>query len=291
MAIVESSLQSEFLSGTTVTRVGSFDNNPRGFKFEHFTAFTARKFAETKLCDIIETVVSVLDAIPLNNYGKDQLRRTIILEDVQGAQLECCFFDAWCNKFAKLHDKRESMGHVVMILQLCKVMYFNEKPFVSPAMYSTKLYLNDDIQEIAAFKQRSLVNLNSSSSQMDKVLSLYDLEFKQRLEMKILAVGVASLTPIQAHIWFCIPDTYCSLMEHGIPLHVYGTDIITVGQGCCEKRGMELMKKVANPRCLSYSIRTPFCIQLQTLEREQLVHGHLKTTSELSTKKKHSIQK
>ncbi|GJW80747.1 hypothetical protein Tco_0144722 [Tanacetum coccineum] len=65
--------------------------------------------------DVIGTVVSVLDAIPFNNYGKDQLRRTIILEDV--------------------------------------VQYFNAKPSVSPAMYSTKLYLNDDIEEIAAFRQ------------------------------------------------------------------------------------------------------------------------------------------
>ncbi|GKE03593.1 replication protein A 70 kDa DNA-binding subunit B [Tanacetum coccineum] len=132
-------------TGTTVTMVGSFDNNPRGFKFKHFTAFTARKFAETELYDVIGTVVSVSDAILFNNYWKDQLRRTIILEDVQGAQLECCFFDAWCNKFAKLHDERETMGHVVMILQSCKVKYFNEKPSVSPAMYSTKLYLNDEL--------------------------------------------------------------------------------------------------------------------------------------------------
>nr|GEZ43365.1 replication protein A 70 kDa DNA-binding subunit B [Tanacetum cinerariifolium] len=36
--------------GTTITRVGSFDNNPHGFKFEHFTAFTARKFIEIELC-------------------------------------------------------------------------------------------------------------------------------------------------------------------------------------------------------------------------------------------------
>ncbi|GKD48286.1 replication protein A 70 kDa DNA-binding subunit B [Tanacetum coccineum] len=107
-----------FFQGTTVTRVGSFDNNPRGFKFEHFSSFTARTFTETELCDVIGTVVSVSDAIPFNNYGKDQLRRTIILEDVHGAQLEC------------------------------------SKPSVSPAMYSTKLYLNDDIQEIAAFRQR-----------------------------------------------------------------------------------------------------------------------------------------
>ncbi|GKD97358.1 replication protein A 70 kDa DNA-binding subunit B [Tanacetum coccineum] len=72
-----------FFQGTTVTRVGSFDNNPHGFKFEHFTSFTSRTFKETELCDVIGTVVSVSDAIPFNNYGKDQLRRTIILEDVQ----------------------------------------------------------------------------------------------------------------------------------------------------------------------------------------------------------------
>ncbi|GJS42919.1 putative ribonuclease H-like domain-containing protein [Tanacetum coccineum] len=119
--------------GTTVTRVGSFDNNLRGFKFEHFIAFTARKFIKTELYDVIGTVVSVLDAIPFKNYGKDQLRRTIILEDVQGAQLEWWFFYAWCNKFAKLHDERESMGHVVIILQLCKVKYFNEKEGFDPA--------------------------------------------------------------------------------------------------------------------------------------------------------------
>nr|GEW63951.1 replication protein A 70 kDa DNA-binding subunit B [Tanacetum cinerariifolium] len=112
--------------GTTITRVGSFDNNPHGFKFEHFATFTTKTFTEKELCDVIGIVVSVSDAIPFNNYGKDQLRRTIILEDVQGAQLECCFL----------------------------MLGVTRNPSVSPAMYSTKLYLNDDIQEIAAFRQR-----------------------------------------------------------------------------------------------------------------------------------------
>ncbi|GJX95399.1 zinc finger, CCHC-type containing protein [Tanacetum coccineum] len=59
---------------------------------------------------VIGTVVSVSDAIPFNNYGKDQLRRTIILEDV----------------FSLSYMMRESQwGRVVMILQLCKVKYFN----------------------------------------------------------------------------------------------------------------------------------------------------------------------
>nr|GEZ23898.1 hypothetical protein [Tanacetum cinerariifolium] len=58
-----------------------FDNNPHGIKFKHFTAFTARNFTEIELCDVIGTVMS--DAIPFKNFKKDQLRRTIILEDVQ----------------------------------------------------------------------------------------------------------------------------------------------------------------------------------------------------------------
>ncbi|GJS71223.1 replication protein A 70 kDa DNA-binding subunit B [Tanacetum coccineum] len=64
------------------------------------------------------------------------------------------FFDGWAAKFDNLYLHREKMGHVVMILQLAKVKYFNEKPLVSPALYSTKLYLNDDTPEIAAFRQR-----------------------------------------------------------------------------------------------------------------------------------------
>ncbi|GJZ03581.1 replication protein A 70 kDa DNA-binding subunit B [Tanacetum coccineum] len=56
--------------------------------------------------------------------------------------------------FAKLLDETDSMGHVVMILQLAKVKYFNEKPSLSNAMYSTKVYINDGILKIAAFKQR-----------------------------------------------------------------------------------------------------------------------------------------
>ncbi|GJR39366.1 replication protein A 70 kDa DNA-binding subunit B [Tanacetum coccineum] len=77
-----------FFQGTTVTRVGSFDNNPRGFKFEHFSSFTSRTFTERELCDVIGTVVSVSNAIPFNNYGKDQLRRTIILEDLSDREKE-----------------------------------------------------------------------------------------------------------------------------------------------------------------------------------------------------------
>nr|GEZ76920.1 replication protein A 70 kDa DNA-binding subunit B [Tanacetum cinerariifolium] len=62
-------------------------------------------------------------------------------------------------KFAKLHNEKDSMGHVVMILQLAKDKQFNEKPCVSNAMYFIKFYINDDISEIDAFKQSWTVHL------------------------------------------------------------------------------------------------------------------------------------
>nr|GEU92778.1 replication protein A 70 kDa DNA-binding subunit B [Tanacetum cinerariifolium] len=46
--------------------------------------------------------------------------RTVILEDFEGARLECCFFYSWFDKFTKLYDKRDKSGIVVMILQLAK---------------------------------------------------------------------------------------------------------------------------------------------------------------------------
>ncbi|GKD54764.1 replication protein A 70 kDa DNA-binding subunit B, partial [Tanacetum coccineum] len=38
--------------------------------------------------------------------------------------------------------------------RLAKIKYFNEKPYVTPAMYSTKLYINNDIPKIVAFRNR-----------------------------------------------------------------------------------------------------------------------------------------
>nr|GEV84339.1 replication protein A 70 kDa DNA-binding subunit B [Tanacetum cinerariifolium] len=106
-----------------------------------------------KLTNVIGTVVSVSDNIPFNKFGWIKLEGPSSLR-ILGAQLECYFFYSWAAKFQKLHDEREALGHVVMILRLCKVKYFNEKPSVINAMYSTKLFLNDDLPEIAAFRHR-----------------------------------------------------------------------------------------------------------------------------------------
>ncbi|GJY56856.1 hypothetical protein Tco_0455971 [Tanacetum coccineum] len=55
--------------------------NPRGFRFEHFGAFTSRKISESHFVNVIGTIVSISNAIPFNYVGVDKIRRTVILED------------------------------------------------------------------------------------------------------------------------------------------------------------------------------------------------------------------
>ena len=84
--------------------------------------------------------------------------------------------------FNDITDNRESIGHVVIVLQLAKVKYWNgtvihfliilsfyfihltiymffcfnhlDKPQVGNALFGTKIYINSDLPEVAAFKER-----------------------------------------------------------------------------------------------------------------------------------------
>ncbi|GKC93125.1 hypothetical protein Tco_1158567 [Tanacetum coccineum] len=67
---------------------------------------------------------------------------------------ESCFYEGWAEKFNDYANQKETTGPVVMILQLARVKYFNDKASVSNCLFFTKLYLNEDISEIVAFKQR-----------------------------------------------------------------------------------------------------------------------------------------
>nr|GEV86549.1 hypothetical protein [Tanacetum cinerariifolium] len=70
------------------SRVANFNNNTRGFEFEPFLNFTARTFGENEVVDVIGTIVSISDAIPFSNFGPDKIRRTLILEDVEYAEID-----------------------------------------------------------------------------------------------------------------------------------------------------------------------------------------------------------
>ncbi|PWA94354.1 hypothetical protein CTI12_AA060720 [Artemisia annua] len=115
----------------------------------------------TALCDIdpmlddIKILARCISIWKSHPKGKpNEVRRNVVLENVDGVQVQCCFFDAWADKFTKYADNRDTLGHVVMILQLAKVNYFNGQLSIRPALFSTKIYINDKIPEIEAFRER-----------------------------------------------------------------------------------------------------------------------------------------
>ncbi|PWA51475.1 replication protein A 70 kDa DNA-binding subunit B [Artemisia annua] len=139
------------------TPVWSLDcviQNEQGFKFEAFTDFVPGRINEADTVDISGTIVSLGDLIPFNNHGMTRRRRILQLEDVEGNQIECCFFDGVADKFNQCASKRESSGHVVVIVQLGKVKYWNGKPSVGLHLYSSKIYVNEDLPEVTTFKYK-----------------------------------------------------------------------------------------------------------------------------------------
>ncbi|PWA35595.1 nucleic acid-binding, OB-fold protein [Artemisia annua] len=143
-----------FFKNTALNRMNRFDTNHYGFKFKPYLRFTTRRWSEHEAVDVIGTIVSIGDPIP---FGDNQKRRTVILEDAESHQIECTFFDNWSDMFNDITDNRESIGHVVIILQLAKVKYWNDKPQIGNALFGTKIYINSDLPEIVAFKERAMV--------------------------------------------------------------------------------------------------------------------------------------
>ena len=105
-----------FFKNTAVTRVNNFDNNQRGFCFEPFTNFSLKTFSERDMVgkslfhcfncffhhisfciaidrngfhlhiideDVIGTIISISQPIPFEYNGKEKMRKTVILQDIE----------------------------------------------------------------------------------------------------------------------------------------------------------------------------------------------------------------
>ncbi|GJT06052.1 replication protein A 70 kDa DNA-binding subunit B [Tanacetum coccineum] len=75
--------------------------------------------------DVIGSVVGISDIIPVMSAAGKKIRRTIVLEDVDGNRLDLTFWDTWASMWDPYANKRDAIEHLVMILQLGKVKYWD----------------------------------------------------------------------------------------------------------------------------------------------------------------------
>ncbi|GJU86869.1 replication protein A 70 kDa DNA-binding subunit B [Tanacetum coccineum] len=119
-----------FYKGTVVTRIDDFDNNVNGFILEPFNRLLdgTRQYHEHEAVDIIGSVVAIGDVVPVQSAAGRKIRRTVVIEDSESNQLDCTFWDQWANMWDEYALKRDELGHVVFILQLGKVKYWDGTP-------------------------------------------------------------------------------------------------------------------------------------------------------------------
>ncbi|GJY29162.1 replication protein A 70 kDa DNA-binding subunit B [Tanacetum coccineum] len=146
-----------FYKCTTVTRIEPFDNNTNGFilePFNHLLDPEHHQYYENDVVDVIGSVVGIGDIVPVMSAAGKKIRRTIVLEDADGNRLDLTFWDTWASMWDPYANKRDAIEHLVMILQLGKVKYWDGLPAIHNALFGTRIFINRNIPEIAAFKKR-----------------------------------------------------------------------------------------------------------------------------------------
>ncbi|GJY07622.1 replication protein A 70 kDa DNA-binding subunit B, partial [Tanacetum coccineum] len=117
-----------FYKSTIVTRIEPFDNNTHGFVMEPYNRLLDTEhhhYYEQDVVDVIGSVVGIGDIVPVMSAAGKKVRRTVVTEDAEGNRLDFTFWDNWATIWDEYAMNPEAMGHVVFILQLCKVKYWD----------------------------------------------------------------------------------------------------------------------------------------------------------------------
>nr|GEX83027.1 replication protein A 70 kDa DNA-binding subunit B [Tanacetum cinerariifolium] len=121
--------------GSKIKRIKQIDENFIGFVNEPFTRILDpnNQYHEHDSVDVVGTVVAIGNIIPVNGYGCSKICRTVVIEDAD--------------------DKLDEVGHLDIVLILGKVKYWNNKPAIHNALFSTRIYINKDITPLKSFRK------------------------------------------------------------------------------------------------------------------------------------------
>ncbi|GJV98015.1 integrase, catalytic region, zinc finger, CCHC-type containing protein [Tanacetum coccineum] len=73
---------------------------------------------------------------------------------ISSNQLDCTSWEHWATMWDEYAQKPNELGHVVFILQPGKVKYRDGTLAIQNALFASKMFINRDVPEILAFRQR-----------------------------------------------------------------------------------------------------------------------------------------
>ncbi|GKB58765.1 replication protein A 70 kDa DNA-binding subunit B [Tanacetum coccineum] len=133
-----------------------------------------------------------------------QNNRSSIAEMVEGFPVVTESQDNWATMWDEYAMNREALGHVVFILQFGKVKYWDGTPAIHNAMFGSKIFINYDLPEIAAFRTRVQDREGYDANQL----------MIQHVAPEVKVVTVAeffhrSVKKMVGGIRECDPDSHC----------------------------------------------------------------------------------
>nr|KAJ0190491.1 hypothetical protein LSAT_V11C800414380 [Lactuca sativa] len=179
-----------FQYSTKVIRCKDFCGPRNSFAFIDFKQLHSNSIQPNVSFDIIGNVFQCFPLEPPKD--KQEQRITLKMEDLEGHEVFVTLWGRYAEEIVAYVSKHH--GHFVMIIQLAKFKNIRHRPYVNNTYLATKLFIEDDIEEISAFKKSLQARKDSSCSSVSRasgssiMYSLHDDFLQKNAFYKISAI-------------------------------------------------------------------------------------------------------
>nr|XP_043633698.1 uncharacterized protein LOC122604904 [Erigeron canadensis] len=161
-----------FYRCTEVEPTCGFQGHPYGFQFKKFEEIDMELSQSALTVDVIGNVVWCGDLdIFKGKSGKDTKRLHLDLQDLYGKVLRCTLWADYAVQVSNYISNHKGEESVIAILQHAKIKYWSNSISVQNDMYGTRVFLDDEIEEMNTF-HRSLILMQNGNGNSQSHLTI-----------------------------------------------------------------------------------------------------------------------
>ncbi|KAK1441474.1 hypothetical protein QVD17_07390 [Tagetes erecta] len=205
-----------FGSSTKVERCNVFNGPQFGFSFTSFKAILEHSADEDHSIDVIGEVQDLQPIKTfLNGEGIATKQATFKIQDLEGQVISVTLFAEYAEQLIEYLQKHPEEVRLVVILQFGRIKWWQEKPAVNTSYNVTKLFINDDIEEIISFKKSITTttdNCGSLSTTMSKG-SFISIVTDDELFLKTEFINIEEVSEIKEEKHVVILATIIGFIE------------------------------------------------------------------------------
>ncbi|KAK2443692.1 replication protein A 70 kDa DNA-binding subunit [Trifolium repens] len=152
-----------FMRRTSVFKVTANEIPKNHFEFMSFQEILSCTTEDRYLGHVVEkTPMKETD-----KNGKTSKVMDATLEDLEGTRIHCTLWSDFAVKMQQYLDNNDPAQPLVIVFQHCKLKKYLGAMGISNSFYGSKLFLNDDLPEIAEYVER----MNDANVQLTQVVS------------------------------------------------------------------------------------------------------------------------